>query len=325
MKTYHKIFKNNSDLSTYLDNPDPLAVYNKELLNRLAQAKNMDELHEAKISVLRDFCDIYVFDVKDAEFPEPVGHFDSEEEKNDFIRKKILLQDMVRYLGDIYKRYHTLIYEKNGTLPEIQLENLAIDYGEIYQKAMEDYIDAIVNKKPHAVAASFVLPSLIERGLVINLQNRMLYKSICRLPDKDNLKKPLDDDEKEYMDVFLYNRSGFQFNARESYVMGKMYALFVREGALEKSAENEMILTGTGRIGKRKLTRTLGTLIRTDFAKKEILPEYQEIIEDIFARLNIRNCIMHGLGETFDYLNIGLVAIMFQMLWDIAMCEVFKD
>ena len=325
MKTYHKIFKNNSDLSTYLDNPDTLAVYNKELLNRLSQAKNMDELHEAKISILRDFCDIYAFDVKDAEFPEPVGHFDSEEEKNDFIRKKILLQDMVRYLGDIYKRYHTLIYEKNGTLPEIQLENLAIDYGEIYQKAMEDYIDAIVNKKPHAVAASFVLPSLIERGLVINLQNRMLYKSICRLPDKDNLKKPLDDDEKEYMDVFLYNRSGFQFNARESYVMGKMYALFVREGALEKSAENEMILTGTGRIGKRKLTRTLGTLIRTDFAKEEILPEYLEIIEDIFARLNIRNCIMHGLGETFDYLNIGLVAIMFQLLWDIAMCEIFKD
>lgn len=325
MKTYHKIFKNNSDLSTYLDNPDPLAVYNKELLNRLSQAKNMDELHEVKISILRDFCDIYAFDVKDAEFPEPVGHFDSEEEKNNFIKKKILLQDVVRYLGDVYKRYHTLIYEKNGTLPEIQLKNLAIDYGEIYQKAMEDYIDAIVNKKTHAVTASFVLPSLIERGLVINLQNRMLYKSICRLPDKDNLKKPLDDDEKEYMDVFLYNRSGFQFNARESYVMGKMYALFVREGALEKSAENEMILTGTGRIGKRKLTRTLGTLIRTDFAKKEILPEYQEIIEDIFARLNIRNCIMHGLGETFDYLNIGLVAIMFQLLWDIAMCEIFKD
>lgn len=68
---------------------------------------------------------------------------------------------MVRYLGDIYKRYHTLIYEKNGTLPEIQLENLAIDYGEIYQKAMEDYIDAIVNKKPHAVTASFTFFVLI--------------------------------------------------------------------------------------------------------------------------------------------------------------------
>ena len=34
---------------------------------------------------------------------------------------------------------------------------------------------------------------------------------------------------------------------------------------------------------------------------------------------------MHGLGETFDYLDIGLVAIMFQMLWDIVECEIFKD
>ena len=78
------------------------------------------------------------------------------------------------------------------------------------------------------------------------------------------------------------------------------------------------------RKNKRKLTRTLGSLIKTDFAKEEILPEYMEIMENIFGSLNIRNCIMHGLGESFDYLNIGLVAIMFQLLWDIATCEVFK-
>ena len=34
----------------------------------------------------------------------------------------------------------------------------------------------------HAVTtASFVLHSLIQRGLAINLQNRMLYKCICEL------------------------------------------------------------------------------------------------------------------------------------------------
>lgn len=131
-------------------------------------------------------------------------------------------------------------------------------------------------------------------------------------------------DEKEYIEAFLNYKSSFQFNAKESYVMGKMYDLFVRTEALEKSAENEMILTGVGRKNKRKLTRTLGSLIKTDFAKEEILPEYMEIMENIFGSLNIRNCIMHGLGESFDYLNIGLVAIMFQLLWDIATCEVFK-
>ena len=325
MKLYHKIFKNHSDLSIYLANMDPLIAYDEELLQRLTHANNMDELHEAKLSILTDFFDIYAFDIIDAEFPEPVGYFDGEEEKSDFIRRKILLQDMVRYLGSVYKKYHALIYEMNGKLPEVQLKSLAIDYDEIYRKAVDEYIDSIVNGKLHAVTASFVLPSLIERGLVINLQNRMLYKSIGRLPDKNNLKRVLDDDEEEYLEAFLHNTDSFRFNAKESYVMGKMYTLFVREGVLEKSAENELILTGSGQKGRKKLTRTLGTLLKTDFAKEEILPEYLEIMEAVFGRLNVRNCIMHGLEETFDYLNIGLVAIMFQLLWDVSMCEVFKD
>jgi hypothetical protein len=110
-----------------------------------------------------------------------------------------------------------------------------------------------------------------------------------------------------------------------SYVMGKMYALFVSEEVLEPSMDNEMILTGVGHNKGRRLDRTLGALIKSDFAKKEILSEYMKIIDIIFCKLNIRNCIMHGLGETFDYLNIGIVAIMFQLLWDVAACEIFID
>ena len=180
MKLYHKVFKNHSDLSTYLDNPDPFIEYTGELLKRLVHAQSMDEFHEAKISILKDFCEIYNYDIINAEFPEPVGYFGDKKEKKEFIEKKVLLQDMVLYLGSVYKKYHTLIYEENGRLPEIQLKSLAIDYNEIYQKAEEDYISAIIDRKSHAITASFVLPSLIERGLAMNLQNRMLYKSICR-------------------------------------------------------------------------------------------------------------------------------------------------
>ena len=86
-----------------------------------------------------------------------------------------------------------------------------------------------------------------------------------------------------------------------------------------------MILTGVCLKGKRKLTRTLGGLLNSNFAKEEIRTEYLELLKNFFVELNIRNCIMHGLGETFDYLNIGLVAIMFQMLWDIVECEIFKN
>lgn len=325
MKLYHKVFKKHPDMSTYLDNQELLIAYCEELLNRLTNSRDMDELHKAKCSILKDFCDIYAFDLTDAEFPEPEGHFDCESEKKEFIKRKILLQDIVRYLGSVYKKYHALIYQKNHTLPEFQLKRLAIDYNEIYRKAMEDYTVAIVNNQPHAVTASFVLPSLIEQSLSINLQNRLLYKSIFKLQENDHLTRPMDTEEEKYINAFLHNTSSILFHASESHVMGKMYKLFVREGVLEATAENEMILTGAGGYKRRKRTRTLGSLLKTDFAKEEILPEYLELMENFFVKLNIRNCIMHGLGETFDYLNLGLVAIMFQLLWDVADCEIFKD
>ena len=326
MELYHKIFKMNPDLTVYLDNPEPLVADCDEMLNHLTGARSMDELHEEKIAVLRDFYSVCSFDIKDADFPEPIGHFDSENEKTALIRKKILLQDTVQYLGRVYKKYHIFLYNKNGTLPIIQLDNCMIDYNEIYIRAMDDYVNSIIIKKRHVIIASFALPSLIERGLGMNLQNRMLFKSIYRLLNLQELKRPLDDEEDKYIKIFLSNKdNNVLFNAKESYVMGKMYALFVSEEVLEPSMENEMILTGVGHNKGRRLDRTLGALIKSDFAKKEILSEYMKIIDIIFCKLNIRNCIMHGLGETFDYLNIGIVAIMFQLLWDVAACEIFID
>lgn len=234
MELYHKIYKMNPDLTVYLDNPQKLVEHCDEMLSHLTGARSMDELHGAKIAVLRDFYSVCSFDIQDADFPEPIGHFDSENEKTALIRKKILLQDTVQYLGSVYKKYHILIYNKNGTLPIIQLDNCMIDYNEIYIRAMEDYVDSIINKKRHAIIASFALPSLIERGLGMNLQNRMLFKSIYRLLNMQELKRPLDDQEDKYIKIFLSNKdNNVLFNAKESYVMGKMYALFVSEEVLE--------------------------------------------------------------------------------------------
>ena len=275
MELYHKIYKMNPDLTVYLDNPQKLVEHCDEMLSHLTGARSMDELHGAKIAVLRDFYSVCSFDIQDADFPEPIGHFDSENEKTALIRKKILLQDTVQYLGRVYKKYHIFLYNKNGTLPIIQLDNCMIDYNEIYIRAMEDYVNSIINKKRHVIIASFALPSLIECGLGMNLQNRMLFKSIYRLLNMQELKRPLDDQEDKYIKIFLSNKdNNVLFNAKESYVMGKMYALFVSEGVLEPSMDNEMILTGVGHNKGRRLDRTLGALIKTDFAKKKL---YQNI------------------------------------------------
>ena len=197
------------------------------------------------------------------------------------------------------------------------MKRLAIDYNDIYRKAMEDYIAVLVTGGQHAVTASFVLPSLIEQGLGMALQNRMLFKCIMQLND-------LAEEEKKVIEPFLHNDKVL-FYGTEKYTMEKLYRLFVAKGVLKNASDNEMILTGVGQKGKRKLPRTLGRLLNSNFAKEEILPEYLELLKNFFIELNIRNCIMHGLGETFDYLDIGLVSIMFQLLWDIADCEIFKD
>ena len=317
MKLYHKVFRSRADLAIYLENRELLIAYDEELLNRLTSAHDMNDLHDAKCSVLRDFHDIYAFDVSDAEFPEPIGHFEDEKEKIKFIRKKILLQDMTFYLGSVYKKYHSIIYQKHNKLPEIELKRLAIDYNEIYRKAMDDYIAALVTRGQHAVTASFVLPSLIEQGLGMAIQNRMLFKCIMQLND-------LTEEEKKIIVPFLHNDKVL-FYGTEKYTMEKLYRLFVKKGVLNNASDNEMILTGVGQKGNRKFPRTLGRLLNSKFASEEILPEYLELLKNFFIELNIRNCIMHGLGEAFDYLNVGLVAIMFQLLWDIAEYKIFRD
>ncbi len=88
MKLYHKIFKSRADMSVYLENMDPLISYDEELLNRLTNARNLDELHNAKRTVLKDFHDIYAFDASDAEFPEPIGHFDNGKKKSSLSGRK---------------------------------------------------------------------------------------------------------------------------------------------------------------------------------------------------------------------------------------------
>ena len=71
MELYHKIYKMNPDLTVYLDNPEQLVEHCDEMLNHLTGARSMDELHEEKIAVLRDFYSVCSFDIQDADFPEP--------------------------------------------------------------------------------------------------------------------------------------------------------------------------------------------------------------------------------------------------------------
>ena len=118
MLTYHKIFKANPSIC--LSNPDPVLSSNKEFLSRLTSAKNPEDFHNARASILKDFRTIYAFDETDAEFPEPVGYFADHREKCEFIKKKILLQDVALYLGNTFEKYHVHRINTESSLPVLE-------------------------------------------------------------------------------------------------------------------------------------------------------------------------------------------------------------
>lgn len=69
---------------------------------------------------LRDFRTIYAFDATDAEFPEPIGYFADDREKYEFVKKKILLQDIALHLGNTFGEYHVHKINTEGALPAIE-------------------------------------------------------------------------------------------------------------------------------------------------------------------------------------------------------------
>lgn len=327
MDFFKKQFCVREDNTVYLVNRDLVEKMNEEWLDRLTHVKNMDELYGVQRSILRKFYEIYEYDIRNAEMPDPAVYVRSQKEKQRIMENRIFLHDMILHLANVYMQFHKKMYQKSGRFPEIECRKLAINYAEIYEAAIRDYTDALLNEKLHAITASFVLPSLIEQGLAMDLQSRMLLTGIAELNSKTLLKQELSAEEIELISIFWSQRSGVRFPADEKSVMGKMYSLFIREGILKRSDDNELILTGrvvSCKKGRGKI-RTLGSLLNSSYAKEELRPEYHRLLTDIFIHLNIRNSIMHGSGEPFDYLHIGIVAIMLQLLWDIAECAIFKE
>ena len=315
------------DNTVYLVNRAPVEKMNEEWLDRLTHVKNMDELYGVQRSILSEFYEIYKYDIRTAKMPDPAVYGRSQKEKQLIMENRIFLHDMILHLANVYMQFHKKMYQKSERFPEIESRKLAINYAEIYEAAIRDYTDALLNEKLHAITAGFVLPSLIEQGLSMDLQSRMLLTGIAELNSKTPLKQELSAEEIELISIFWSQRSGVRFPADEKYVMGKMYSLFIREGILKRSEDNELILTG--RVISRKKgqgkVRTLGSLLNSSYAKEELQPEYYRLLTDIFIHLNIRNSIMHGSGESFDYLHIGIAAIMLQLLWDIAECAIFRE
>jgi hypothetical protein len=377
---YDKKYEMMTNGSLLLTNPEPALHYIETMVGKLLVAQSSDEEREVKLEILRDFKKIYEYDLEHAYRPEPCGHFDSLEEKKKFATKKMLNQDFSLYLANIFSNFHEQRYKRDNNLPVLRCPIMVVDYNELYDRALCDYITTLTDmpypfkinergqvlyadistqtketkskesfilkeveyrgivrrvpvpvdnqiprpeKSQHAVCASYILPSLIEHFLGMYLQNRMLFSGLKQLMQiMQNSEIEMDMEERSIIDAFTgQQREQIIFNGSQKYIMGKVYALFVRTEVLSDTEDNQMLFTGNG----RRRRNTLTSMLYTDYAKSQICPEYMELLLNMFEskKMNIRNSIMHGSSETMDYLAIGIASVMIQILWDIASEHIF--
>lgn len=235
---------------------------------------------------------------------------------------ELYLRAVNEYFGTLLGvEYPLRIGRPSGSAESVPVENRYVEYKGRVMPQNEITVEAPIK---HAVGTTFILPALIEHFLLMYLQNRILKKGLAELKGKiDTGVVVLEAEEQQLYSMFItaIKVGSAVFNGTKEQTMSRIYQMFVRCGILKDNQDNEQILVGRTRKG----AATLGTVFHSDYAKTELRPEYYELISYLFdtKKLNIRNCIMHGNSVTYDYLAIGIAAIMMQLLWDIACEDVF--
>ncbi len=338
---YKKVYAMHPGGSLYLTNPEPAMKYVEEKINLLLQAQDHAEELKVKLQILREFEEIFQYDLKMAVRPEPFGTFVNAKEKQEFIRVKQLTQDFNFYLGNIFCNFHENLMKQKHHIPILTCPRFVIDYDELYLRAVNEYFGVLAGvqyplqlagsepKNPcmgvHACGTTYILPALIDHFLLMYLQNRMLYQGLDRLAALMACGSVvLTQEEKSLYHMFLTARKHGEgmFNGTQEQTMAAVFAMFIRCGVLEDSRDNAQILVGT----YNHRASTLGTIFHSAYAKQELRPEYYNLLWILFdtKNMNIRNCIMHGNSAKFDYLSINVAAVMLQLLWDIAAGDIFR-
>lgn len=350
---YIKYYEQNKMGSAFLKNPEPLDAYNQSRYNLLIQQK---ESLDVKLQVLSEFLEICAYDIEHAIYPEPFGYFDDEDEKAELRRISILHQNFVNYLGVIYAGIHkdrreTLLIEGFPSLVidfnEIQNTALTDYFTELYEiqrnvrivnpEENTDAVQAVVTKSiaytgdqfeipsaekgkritrpPHAIASTYILPALLELALSTELENSIITDWFHGMEKV----KIQEDSEKAIFDSFRRMRSeghGLLTGDRRK-MMIRIWDIGEKYGVLNDVDDKKKVMYGKNKSGDEL---TLGDILACRYTAKRIRPQYLEVLRLLFGRknLNLRNKIAHGDQSRFDYLHIGYVSVMYQMLLDIA-------
>ena len=373
---YQKEYVMLNNMQLHLSNPEPMLKYIDEKVEKLIKAKSKNEEINIKLEILDEFYKILKYDAKNTICPEPLGHFETKEEKDELIKKKIKINDLVYYLGNICINYHKKLIAKEyrGRVPIITNE-ATIKFNEIYIRALNEYFETLkgneykgifenppkkqqnlqiirmieyrgvvfpmaeplTNNKiecirdEHAYGTAFILPTLIERFLIIQLDSKVLKNLMKELKDKiekENIK--LTDEEKQYYNIITEKGDKTIF-ASEKFIRANIYKMFIKYRIINEEDEDIKLLILHEYINKKdnkkiKNKLTLGSVIFSPYANSLIKKQYTKLFNLIFDpnELNMRNNIAHINNESSDYLCLGDTAVLMQLLWDIITEDIFE-
>lgn len=373
---YQKEYVMLNNMQLHLSNPEPMLKYIDEKVEKLIKAKSKNEEINIKLEILDEFYKILKYDAKNTICPEPLGHFETKEEKDELIKKKIKINDFVYYLGNICINYHKKLIAKEyrGRVPIITNE-ATIKFNEIYIRALNEYFETLkgneykgifenppkkqqnlqiirmieysgvvfpmaeplTNNKiecirdEHAYGTAFILPTLIERFLIIQLDSKILKNLMKELKDKiekENIK--LTDEEKQYYNIITEKGDKTIF-ASEKFIRANIYKMLIKYRIINEEDEDIKLLILHEYINKKdnkkiKNKLTLGSVIVSPYANSLIKKQYTKLFNLIFDpnELNMRNNIAHINNESSDYLCLGDTAVLMQLLWDIITEDIFE-
>lgn len=373
---YQKEYVMLNNMQLHLSNPEPMLKYIDEKVEKLIKVKSKNEEINIKLEILDEFYKILKYDAKNTICPELLGHFETKEEKDELIKKKIKINDLVYYLGNICINYHKKLISKEyrGRVPIITNE-ATIKFNEIYIRALNEYFETLkgneykgifenppkkqqnlqiirmieyrgtvfpmaeplTNNKiecirdEHAYGTAFILPTLIERFLIIQLDSKILKNLMKELKDKiekENIK--LTDEEKQYYNIITEKGDKTIF-ASEKFIRANIYKMFIKYRIINEEDEDIKLLILHEYINKKdnkkiKNKLTLGSVIVSPYANSLIKKQYTKLFNLIFDpnELNMRNNIAHINNESSDYLCLGDTAVLMQLLWDIITEDIFE-
>lgn len=373
---YQKEYVMLNNMQLHLSNPEPMLKYIDEKVEKLIKVKSKNEEINIKLEILDEFYKILKYDAKNTICPEPLGHFETKEEKDELIKKKIKINDLVYYLGNICINYHKkLIAKEYRERVPIITNEATIKFNEIYIRALNEYFEKLkgneykgifenppkkqqnlqiirmieyrgvvfpmaeplTNNKiecirdEHAYGTAFILPTLIERFLIIQLDSKILKNLMKELKDKiekENIK--LTDEEKQYYNIITEKGDKTIF-ASEKFIRANIYKMFIKYRIINEEDEDIKLLILHEYINKKdnkkiKNKLTLGSVIVSPYANSLIKKQYTKLFNLIFDpnELNMRNNIAHINNESSDYLCLGDTAVLMQLLWDIITEDIFE-